>query len=42
MLLTYVLAVIAFGRYGVFFGPIILVSFTNFVGRSSPRWSTRT
>ena len=30
MLITYVLGVVAFGWYGVFFGPVVLVFFLNF------------
>ena len=36
MLLTYVLGAIAFDWYGVFFGPIILVAFTNFAREIFP------
>lgn len=36
MLLTYVLAATAFGWWGVFFGPIILVAFLNFARRIFP------
>jgi len=31
LLLTYVLGVVAFGWYGVFFAPIVLVVFIHFV-----------
>lgn len=36
MLLTYVLGAVAFGWYGVFFGPIVLVFFLHFTRRVLP------
>lgn len=36
VLLTYVLGAVAFGWYGVFFGPVVLIFFTNFAREILP------